>query len=210
MSSRYQTAEWIELSGLPGELNKVRSGGWLVFKKIIELDCARHHDPDAVEISLEELGERCGLDWEKSARIITALQKKKYLACFIPDNPDEPGLFQVRVPIRTPRNPEEVAESTSDPHLRDWKSYRYVAKAPEKPEDEKKVQLVIDLYLNTLSQKVNSIIVDQIEILARQFPMDKIERAMKRAARHEIWSIGWVAKDLIRDGTHKKKKRSKR
>ena len=90
MSERYSSAEWLELAGLPVELNaKVRSGAWVVFKKIVELDCGRNRDPGAVEISLDELGERCGLDWEKIARIIEALRKRKVLACFLPDNPDE-------------------------------------------------------------------------------------------------------------------------
>ena len=206
MSARYQTAEWLELSGLPAELNKIRANGWLVFKKIVELDCGRHRTPDAVECSLGELGDRCGLDWEKTARIIEALRKKKYLACFLPDNPDEPGLFQVRAPIRTPKSAEEVARASRDPQMRDPTTYRYLAEPEERPQSVEKIQKIIDLYLNTLSQKMNSFIVDEIEVLAQRFPIEAIERTIDRAARHDIRTLGWVAKELIRDSARPEKK----
>lgn len=206
MSSRYETAEWLELSGLPARLNTVRTNGWLVFKKIVELDCRRNREPEAVECSLQELGERCGLDWEKVAKTVEALRKKKFLSCFLPDNPDELGLFLVRAPIATPRGPEEVARAAHDPQLRDPTTYRYTKKPEESEPDLKKVQKIIDLYLNSLSQRMNSFIVDEIEILARRFPLAAIEKTIERAARHEIRTIGWVAKELIRDSAKEKKK----
>ncbi|MBI3737324.1 hypothetical protein HY256_12530 [Candidatus Sumerlaeota bacterium] len=204
MSARYESAEWLEWSGLPAELNR-KPGTWATFKKIVELDCKLNRQPDAVQVSLGELAARLGMDWEKVATILGSLRKKKYLACFIPDNPDEPGLFQVRVPIATPKSPDEVARTSNDPHMRDAAGFRYSARTAEAPLDESKVQKIVDLYLNSLSQKMNSFIVDEIEILARRFPLDEIEKAIQRAARHEIRSIGWVAKELIRDQSRKKK-----
>ncbi len=204
MEGARASADWLELSGLPEQLNAVRANGWLVFKTIVELDCRLNRQPDAVEISLDELGARCGLDWEKTAKVVLALQKKKYLACFVPDNPDEEGLFQVRVPVRTPRSADEVAMTATDPYLRDATTFRYVAKPVESSEQTEKVQKVLDLYLNQLSQKVNSFIVDQVEVIAQRFPIEAIERTIERAARHEIRSIGWVAKELIRDAAKPK------
>lgn len=210
MTSRYQSAEWLELSGLPAELNSIRANAWTVFKKIIELDCRRNRVPDAVECSLGELGERCGLEPEKVARIIEALRRKKHVGCFLPDNPDEPGLFKIQIPVKTPRSAEEVALHASDPHLRDPTAYRYLTKPAQSSPDVEKVQKIIDLYLNSLSQKMNSFIVDEIEILSRRFPLEAIELAIRRAARHEIRSIGWVAKELIRDSSRPKKKSKRR
>lgn len=207
MISRYDTAEWIELSGLPAELNeKVRAGAWSVFKKIVEIDCRRHRVPEAVEISLGELGARCGLAPDKVAKIIEALRKRKFLSCFLPDNPDEPGLFEIRVPLVTPRKAEEIALAATEPNLRDPTSFRYLRASEEAALDVQKVQKIVDLYLNTLSQKVNSFIVDEIEILSRRFPFEAIEKAMLRAAKHEIRHIGWVSKELIRDAQRPEKK----
>lgn len=209
MESRYETARWLEFSGLPAQLNGVRQYGWPVFRFLVELDCRANRNPDAVEISLGEMGERLGLDWEKVAKIIEALQKKKVLAAFVPDNPEEAGLFQVRTPLKTPREAEEVARETRDPALRDPTAYRYVKEEQDREAVERKTQRVIDLYLNKLSQKLNSFIVDEIEILAQRFPLEAIERTIDRAARHDIRSIGWVARELIRDTTKSSESRVK-
>lgn len=196
---RHDQVEWLEWSGLPLELNKVRAGGWAVFQKIAELDCRAHRLPDAVEITLKELGERTGHDAETTAKIIEALRKKKYLRCFLPEAPEEPALLEVRLPLKTPRKPEEVARMSLDPHLRDVSRYRYASEHPEPDADMTKIQDVVDLYLNHVSQKMNTFILEQIEIVARRFAIDEIRRIMERAPRHEMRSIGWVLKELIRE-----------
>jgi hypothetical protein len=162
-----------------------------------------------VEITLGEIAERVGVPWEKVGKIIEVLQKKKRLAAFLPDNPEEAGLFQIRTPVKTPRTPEEVAAAARDPLLRDPTAYRYREAAEDRDVVESKTQRIVDLYLNKLSQKMNSFIVDEIEILAQRFPMEAIERTIERAASHEIRTIGWVARELIRDSTKSKKERIK-
>jgi DNA-binding MarR family transcriptional regulator len=190
-------------------LNGYRQYGWPVFRMLVELDCRANRTPDAVEISLGELAERLGMDWEKVGKIIEVLQKKKVLAAFLPDNPDEPGLFQVRTPLAVPKSAEEVAREARDPSLRDPTAYRYAKAEEDRDGIDRKTQHVIDLYLNKLSQKLNSFIVDEIEILAQRFPLEAIERTIDRAAKHEIRSIGWVARELIRDASKNPKNRTK-
>ncbi len=201
---RLEQALWLEWSGLPAALNKARANGWLVFRKIVELDCEAHRRPEAVEVTLEELGERCGLEPDVVAKVLEALRKKKYLRCFIPDNPSEQALVEIRTPVKTPKSAEAVARATADPHLRDPGDYRY-AREEEKPAaDERHVQEAVDYYLNHLSQKMNSVILEQIEIAARRFQAEELRLAIDRAARHEIRSMTWVLKELIRD--HQKEK----
>lgn len=199
-------AEWLEWSGLPRELNKVRAGGWVVFRKIVELDCQAHQQPGTVEVALQELAERCGLEPEATAKIIEALRKKKYLRCFLPeDNFEEPALLEIRLPLATPLAPEAVAARVADPRLRDASKYRYAAEPADPGADEQKMHEVVDLYFNYLSNKMNSFILEQIEIVARRFPIEEIRHTMERAARHNLRSISWVLKELIRD--HEKKEK---
>jgi hypothetical protein len=209
--SRIEQAEWLEWSGLPLELNKVRQGGWPVFQKLVELDCQAHAFPGTVEISLAELGERCGYPTETLEKIIEALRKKKYLRCFIPDNTDEKGLFEIRVPLKTPLTPEAVAERIPNPRLHQPSDYRYLTAHREEDEVQtvSKVQEVVDLYFNHLSQKMNAYILEQIEIAARRFSMESIRLTIERAERHEIRTMGWVLKELIRDHTKQQKKKKK-
>jgi DNA-binding transcriptional ArsR family regulator len=195
---RDEQALWLEWSGLPAALNKLRANGWLVFKTLVEIDCRAARRPGIVEVSVAELAERCGLTPEAVAKVVEALRKKKYLRCFLPDHPDETALIEIRAPIATPIPPEEVARRVLDPHLRDVLQYRY-AHPPEAPADMGKIQEVVDLYLNRISQKMNSFILEQIEIVAARFAIEDIRRTVDRAARHEIRTIGWVLKELIRE-----------
>ena len=207
---RYGQIEWIEWSGLPMALNQARSGAWPVFKKLLELDCRAHQSPGTVEISLKELGERCGTPPEAVAKIIEVLRKKKYLRYFLPDNEEEAGLFEIRFPLKTPIPYEEVARLVTDPHLRDASTYRYATEPQAVELDEKKVQEVVDLYFNHLSQKMNAFILEQIEIAARRFPLDQIRHTIERAARHELRNMGWVLKELIRDHAKTEKEKKKK
>lgn len=202
--------EWLEWSGLPAELNKVKSGAWPVFKKLVELDVRAHRVPGTVEVSLGELGERCGLPAESVAKVVEALRRKQYIRCFIPDSEEEEGLFEIRLPLRTPLPAEEVAQRIPDPHLRDSSAYRYTRENSEETVNEKKVQEAVDLYFNLLSGKMNTFILDQIEIAASRFALDEIRLTMERAARHNVRDMGWVIKELIRDHTKAKKEKIKK
>ncbi len=204
MLERLEQALWLEWSGLPAALNAVRANGWLVFRKLVELDCAAHRRPEPVEVTLSELAERCGLEADAAARVIEALRKKKYLRCYLPEHPDEPALIEIRTPLPTPLQPAEVARRIPLPTLRDPAFYRYARAEAEPAADERRVQDAVDLYLNHLSQKMNPSILEQIEIAARRFPEEALRLAIERAARHEIRSMGWVLKELIRD--HEKRK----
>lgn len=193
------SADWLEWSGLPTALNELRQGGWSVFKKIVELDCRTNRRPDTVEITVGELSERVGFTVEKTEKIILALRKRKYLRCYLPDHAEEPALFEIRTPVRTPIAAEEVPARVSDPLLRDPSNYRYAWELEDAEPDIIKVQEVADLYMNHMSQKMNSFILEQIEITARRFELEKIRRTIERAARHEIRAMGWVLKELIRE-----------
>lgn len=202
---RYNQAEWLEWSGLPAELNKIRAGGWVVFKKLVEIDCRANEFPGDIEVSLMELGERCGLEAEVAGKIIEALRKKKYLRCYLPDTADEAALIEIKLPVATPLKPAEVARRIRDPHLRDASAYRYAESRAELSTDIQKIQLVIDLYLNHLSQKMNAFILEQIEIVARRFEIEPIREMIERAEKHNMRNIGWVLKELIREQSKKKK-----
>jgi hypothetical protein len=203
---RYEQAQWLEWSGLPAALNGVRANGWLVFRQLIEIDCRAGRRPGIVEAAVSEVAERTGLPTETVARVIEALRKKKYLKCFLPEHPDEPGLIEIRTPIVTPLSPEAVARRVPNPHLRDTSQYRYAHPLETPPAETAKIQAVVDLYLNRMSQKMNSFILEQIEMVAGRFEMEAIQRTIDRAANHDIRAIGWVLKELIRERGKRAKK----
>jgi DNA-binding Lrp family transcriptional regulator len=191
---------WLDRSGLPKALNRARANGWLVFKTLAELDCRANARPGVVEISMNDLAERCGLEAGAVAKIVEALRKKKLLRCYLPDHDDEDAFIEIVVPLATPIPPDEVARQADDPVGRDARAYRYARPAQEPPPDAAKIQAVVDLYLNRVSQKMNAFILEQLQMIAARFDMEAIERTVERAAKHEVRSIGWIFKELIREG----------
>ncbi len=198
MYSRKQ-AEWLEWSGLPEELNRLHGHAWVVFKKIVELDCQVSRRPGTIEIPVANLAVRCGLDAARTVQVVELLRREKYLRCFLPTEYDESALIEIRLPVKTPRTADEVAHDCPDPHLKNPGMFRYADVEPEDGDDEMLVQQVIDLYMDRISSKMNCFILEQIEMTASRFPMHKIRYHVERAANHNIREFGWVMKELIRD-----------
>jgi hypothetical protein len=203
--------DWLEFSGLPRELNeKARQGAWSVFKKVVELDCRRNATPEAVEISVAELGERTGILAKTVRRLLDGLRRRRVLLVFLPETDDEPALFQIRVPLPTPIPFEEVAKQHADLHLLEPRGNdRYAREeGPVDPEDPA-IRAVVDLYLNTLSLRMNSFILDELIFIARRYPGQEIERVFRHAAHLKITrGLGWVVRELSR--RHGKEKRPPR
>ncbi len=199
MIDSFAQIDWLAFSGLPAQLNKARGNGWIVFRTIAELETRAHRRPEPLEIAPAELAERCGLPLDTIPKILEALRKAKVLRCFIPESLEETALVEIRLPLPTPRSPDQVALLHPDPALRDPAFYRYARAEAEPPLDEKKLQELVDYYFNHLSQKMNSIILEQIEIASRRFPAESVRLAIDRAERHEIRNMTWVLKELIRD-----------
>lgn len=197
---------WLEFSGLPRLLTeKCRgSAGWLLFKKIVELDCERNSAPGTVEISLEELEERCGLPPDKARKAAAVLRKQKMLAFFLPDNDEESGLFRVVTPLETPVAPDALRQS--HPHLFEHAEvrFRYVddcvgdEETDAAPYSDPNLKTIVDLYFDVVGLKMNVFILDELRMLPQKFSMTEIQSAFSRARKNEIRSLRWVIQELVR------------
>jgi len=205
---------WLELSGLPGFVNtKVRKGAWGVFKKIVELDCASNLEPGVVEVSLSEIASRIGMEPELVAKCLERLKKKKLIACFIPDNFEEKGLFRVVVPLETPIPPPELKKARPELFPPGDDFFRYVDQKLPEPADDKILQEIVDLYFNSLGLKMNLFILDELRLLRQRFKLSDIKRAFENAKRLDKKSLHWVTRQLLagkKKNAEKKKKRKRK
>lgn len=191
---------WLEHSGLPARLNaEARAGAWSVFKKIVELDCQQNAIPDIVEVSPAALAEWTGLPAERVQRILVKLRQKRVIACFLGDDPQEPALLQIHVPLRTPRAPAEVLRESGKPFFHPAMRLRYAYRTEEPPSDEERLQQVVDLYFNNISMRINSFILDELRLLARRFPLESIRRVFGRAGMNDKPELGWAVRELLKD-----------
>lgn len=200
---------WLEYSGLPELLaQKTKNGAaWLLFKKIVELDCERNSMPGTVEISYQELQLRTGLAASSIEGLAGKLRKQKLIACFLPDNDEESALFRVVTPLTTPLSIERILETYPDVFAESASLYfRYVSESStasgenddDLSGDNTDLKQVVDWYFDTVGLKMNVFILDELRMLPQKFPMDEIRRTFARARKNEIRSLYWVIQQLVR------------
>ncbi len=197
---------WIEYSGLPAYLlGKCKSPhAWVVFKKIVELDCAENREPGTVEISLNALAERLGMDAKRTRQAVTKLRKGGVLRSFLPDNEEEEALFQIVAPLPTPRSWEDVRRTEATMFGLADEAFRY-ARATEEPatgneeDHDPKLRDVLGLYLDNVSMKMNAFVLDELRLISRRFDMALIRKVFGRAKKKEIQTLGWILREIRRE-----------
>lgn len=193
---------WLELSGLPEFLGERVKGGWPVFKKIVELDCATNPLPGIVEISLKELAQRSGVSVVAIRRVISGLRKHELVTAFLPDNDEEEALFRVRTPLKTPLSPEELRHLFPQWFGREGHHFRYAEPPADEIEaldpDDLLLKEIVDLYFNTVGMKMNAFVLDELRLVRQQFPIDLVRRTFRRASQNDIHSLQWIMRELIR------------
>lgn len=198
---------WLEFSGLPQMLaEKIKGGaGWPVFKKIVELDCATNSEPEAVEITLAELGVRCGVTAAAAHKAILSMRKLKLVACFLPESEDEPALIKVRTPLVTPLSAQEIREAHPQLFLETAQRFRYIddedaGAAEADAAADPVLHEIVDLYFNAVGLKMNAFVLDELRLVRQRYPIDRVRRTFRRAQQNEIRSLQWVVRELVRMG----------
>jgi len=195
---------WLELSGLPEWLNKkVRQGAWPVFKKLVETDCEVNYRPAPFEIPLGELARRTGLKSEVVERILAGLRRKRMICCFIPEHPDENLLCQIATPLPLPEEREVVVGRL--PRAIQREELRYLDQVALSDESQTLLREIVDSYLDTVSHKMNPMILDELRLLAVRFRRDQIRRVFGRARHAGITSLTWVSRELVREENRREK-----
>lgn len=194
---------WLEYSGLPQLLSqKVKGGaGWPLFKKLVELDCERNREPNTVEISIIELGDRCGIEAPSARKALLAMRKLRLIACFLPESDEEPALLKVRTPLETPVTPEQLKTQHPQMFSDVPQHFRYVDQFQAPAEDEAAdpvLQEIVDLYFNAVGLKMNAFVLDELRLVRQRFPVELVRRTFRRAQKNEIRSLRWVLQELMR------------
>ncbi|MCB2156952.1 hypothetical protein KQI84_18905 [bacterium] len=215
--SRCEFPLWIERSGLPREMNETAKSphAYFVFRKIVELDCERNSTPGTVEISLLELEELTGIPADQLRKTLKKIRKCAVLRAFVPDNDEEPGLFQVIAPLSTPKSWEKVRQEQIRLRNLAVEEFRYALAAEDLPapdgdKPDPKLKAVIDEYFNTVSMKMNAFILDELRLIAARYPLDLIKKVFARARKEEKQSLGWILTQIRREETIRQKVTAKR
>lgn len=204
---------WIELSGLPEALmaKAPSASPWTVFKKLVELDIDTNRlQPGHFEVSQAELAARTGITVDKISKAIKAMRKLGVVRAFLPDSEEEMALFEIITPLPTPVTADEVRARYPDPFVdTPWPPrYAVPVEDPEKRDPEKretKIKRVVELYLNTFSMKINSLIMDELTLIADNYDLPLVEMVFQRAKQREARTLSWILSDIRRELKVKRK-----
>jgi hypothetical protein len=196
---------WLEFSGMPQAAAERTKGaaGWLVFRKVVELDIARNRSgPGTVEISLEHLAARIGIECAPVRKALGGLRKAALLSFFLPESDEEEALFRVKQPLPLVLSADEIVNRAAAQHESLPRPWRYLddpcAEAPEFSENDPILHEIVDLYFNAVGLKMNAFVLDELRLIRERYPTDEIRRSFRRAQKNEIRSLNWVVRELAR------------
>lgn len=201
---------WLEHSGLPALLSEEGKSplGWLLFRRLVEEDLAANPGaPGPFEMSIDRLAALCGAKPDKARAALKKLRKAGAVRCFLPDNDEEEALFEIAAPLDAPKPMEEVRRA--DPRLAalDDGALRYAAGAAgaSKPKEASDALLreVVDLYLSTVSMRLNNFVADELRLIASRYDLPLVRKVFARAREKEVQSLGWILREIREEDRRK-------
>lgn len=198
---------WVELSGLPLHLHKLGKGpaAWTVLRALMALDVAANPlRPGHFEVTLDALAERAGIPANKLGKAVGVLRKAALVRAFLPEDTAEPALFQLITPLATPNPPDAVRARHGDLFLEGEWPPRYSVAIADEPNDtttrpDARIKRVVELYLSIFSMKINSLILDQLQLISDRYDIALVERVFETARREGASSLGWVLREIRRE-----------
>lgn len=196
---------WLELSGLPMHLNEIGKSAyvWTVFKKIVELDCIDNPTvPGYIDVSMDVLAARTGLDHAKIQKSVKAMRKAGVVRAFLPEENEENALFQIITPIPVPTPLQDIRDNHLDLFIDSAWPPRYgvaVAERDESDDQHGKVKRVADLYMNIFSMRMNPIILDQLQMISDRYDEALIEKVFHRAVERGAQTLSFILSEIRRE-----------
>jgi hypothetical protein len=185
-----QTPRWIDYSGLPQKINQEISPlAWFVLKRLMELDALANSEPDVFSEPLDRLSQTLGLQTDEIRVTLLSLKERGYIECYLPETELEPAFFRIVVPLPTPISPlnipiEEGGLQGSAEPIR----LRYYA-IPQLEGSENKFKQILHFYFDLCGLKLNSLILDDLKEMERQFDFEKIKSAFEKAKKNKARSL---------------------
>lgn len=185
---------WIEESGLPGELAQQHGPqAWLVFRQVIEEECAQNLTPDWFQVSLETLAQRTGLEEDAVQETIHRLVN----AALLESSDAGGGVFRFR--IATPLKPPIPLETIRQKLAQELGvGGFYVFRYADTMEGMDKATAVVYLYQMVFGVRFTPRIAEDLEEMANTYDFALIYQTFSEASRKAGRSLSWIRRHLKR------------
>lgn len=183
---------WIQESGIPQRLaEEIGLDGWVIFRKLIELDCDANLTPDWFPVRADDISRWTAVSPERIDSILNQLESNGWI-----DRVNrELEIQNVRIVSPLPVEIDEnairqklVGEGTS--------GGRFILRYQENLALLEKVEQVIYFYQMLFGAKFSPRIVEDLEEIANGYPMEIIYQLFQEAYQKKVKTLSWIKSRL--------------
>lgn len=204
-----QFPRWLEFSRLPQKIaDQLGIDAWLIFKKLIELDCLANPQPDLFKESVSRIAQMVGVDPPRVHQLLESLRNLQYIECYLPENDAEPVYLKIQGPISTPIAPSEIpfVDGGLKGALEPITLRYYHPPESAKLENGSKFAQILHWYFDLCGMKMNNIILEDLKELESNFEVDQIKAVFLKAKQNNVRSLNYIFKQLYAPNTKDKRK----
>jgi hypothetical protein len=184
---------WIEESGLPAHLVETcGAGGWLVFRKLVEIDCEENLTPQWFSFSLPRTATWVGLPVERLLNSLAQLEEGGWIQRL--DREMTVQQARIHVPLQVP-----VAESQIRQNLEatcNAKGGRFLLRYADDVSGLDRVERVLYLYQMLFGPRFSPKVVQDLEEIANTYDQALIYESFAEAFDRKIKTFSWIKSHL--------------
>lgn len=199
---------WLEESGLPAVLAEAAGPqGWMVFKKLIELDSERNALPGWVSVPMADFAAWCGMTEEEARAAMERLMEAGYVQFRPLGESADSDEYAIVTPIETPLSDKEIRERMKK---RGWTVKPLRFRYGDAKDEEDAFKRTQNLYHEVFGARMNTHIASDLREIAENFEPYRIREVFEEAKRQRVKSLSWVITNLYRgerqesDGTDRR------
>ncbi len=182
---------WIEESGLPEEVAKECGGeGWLLFRKLIELDCDANLTPDWFSIRIDDLFRWTGIERQKIESLLSQLQNSGWIdrtnTCF------DDQTCRIVTPLSAPLEEAKIRTALSA----NSSAGNFILRYYQNTRTMNAVENVIYFYQMLFGARFSPRIAEDLEEIANTYDMGVIYDIFSEAYSRKVKSLAWVKSHL--------------
>ncbi len=183
---------WIEESGLPETIaSDTGESGWLIFRKLVELDCDVNLTPHWFDFSLNDLARWTGIPSERLNTLLEMLERGNWIERY--NLSLDAQTCRIITPLKVPLEESQIRTALSGNHS---KAGNFVLRYYQNTVNMSSVENVIYLYQMLFGARFSPRIVEDLEEIANTYDMGVIYDIFSEAYAKKVKSLAWIKSHL--------------
>ncbi len=183
---------WILESDIPRYLTETMGlEAWVVFRNLIEIDCETNLTPDWFVFRIETISQETGILPERIDAILDTLEDQKWIERLNTHLEYQSACISCPLPIAI--DEKSVRSRIAGEGI---KGGNFLLRYKDRIGLLEKIERVIYLYQMLFGMKFSPRIVDDLEEIANQYPMEIIYELFQEAYQKNVKTLSWIKSRL--------------